>query len=79
MSKKKKKKIIDATLQEDQVVLHGSANGWLKIRDHEGVETMLIPAYQTPNDEPANFVFIGIFTVDSLEEEITNGEGGKDA
>lgn len=69
--RKKVKSVNDVTLKENEVVLHGSANGWLKMRDSGGEETILIPECQTEADEPANFVLIGKFTV-KFEEEVAD-------
>lgn len=67
--KKKNRSVSDAVLKENEVIIYGSANGWLRVRDHEGEEYTLIPEFQTEKDEPANFVFVGKFYYKEEQEE----------
>lgn len=63
MSKKKKRrtepKVGDAKLAENELMIYGSANGWIKTIDNNHEEEVFYPAGHTKDDEPATWYILG--------------------
>ena len=75
MSKKKSKlyKVNTAGFKDNEVMLYGSANGWLKMLNAEGAEVFLVPEHHTEKDEPVAWCMIGKYS----EMEADNADNHK--
>lgn len=68
--KKKKKSItplVESTkLEADEVLVYGSANGWLKFIDNQKEETVFYPNGHTIEDVPEAWYLIGKYKEDTV-------------
>ena len=64
MSKKKSKlyKVNTEGFKENELMLYGSANGWLKMLNSDGNEVFLVPDQHTDKDEPVAWCMIGKYS-----------------
>jgi hypothetical protein len=64
-NKTKEYKVDDKALLENEIILYGSTNGWLRSVAKGGSELFMIPDKHSANDEPSVWYLIGKY---SLEE-----------